>query len=551
MVRVVVHQKTYILEDHTTLRELAEKVQEPGEPRILLAYTDGKLRELFHPIEKDCYVRFVTLKEQAGYMTYKRTAMFMFLKACEDVLGQGAADDISIKYSIGNSTFCEFLVKDIRANMQLALKIQERMEQLRDQNLPIRKHSIDTSQARKYFESVGLREKQRLFRFRRGSKTNMYELDGFENYFYGYMAPATSYVENFLISPYQDGLVLQTPKRHQTEKIAKFYPQPKLFRVMQRSRDWSETMGVDTVGALNEVITAGNTSHLILLQEGLQEKLLSDIADNIVQEDKKIVLIAGPSSSGKTTFSHRLSIQLEIAGKRPHPISLDDYFFDREKSPKDAFGNYNFETIASLDVDLFSDHMNRLLRGETISMPSYNFLTGKREYRGHKLWLEEHDILVIEGIHGLNSRLSDHLPDESKYKIYVSALSQINLDEHNRIPSSDGRLLRRIVRDAMTRGNDARETISRWDSVRRGEEENIFPYQEEADIMFNSSQIYELAVLKQYAEPLLFAVPEDCPEYQEAKRLLKFLDYFLNIKSEDIPASSLLREFIGGSCFET
>lgn len=551
MVRAVVHQKTYMLEEGTTLGELAKKIQKPGEPVILLAYANGKLKELFKPVQEDSYIRFVTLEEQAGYMTYKRTAMFMFLKACEDVLGAGAVDDIAINYSIGNSTFCEFLVKDIQVNTQLALKIQEQMEWLRNQDLPITKYSVDTAKARKYFESVGLREKQRLFRFRRGSKTNMYCLDGYENYFYGYMAPSTGYIENFLVSPYQDGLVLQTPKRHQTEKIAKFYPQPKLFRVMQRSREWSKTLGVDTVGALNEVITEGNISHLILLQEGLQEKVLSDIADEIVRENKKIVLIAGPSSSGKTTFSHRLSIQLEIAGKKPHPISLDDYFFDREMSPKDEMGNYNFETIASLDTELFSHHMNQLLHGEKISMPSYNFVTGKREYRGHELELAQHDVLVIEGIHGLNTMLSKNLPDESKYKIYVSALSQINLDEHNRIPSSDGRLLRRIVRDAMARGNDARQTIARWDSVRQGEEENIFPYQEEADIMFNSAQIYELAVLKQYAEPLLFAVPEDCPEYQEAKRLLKFLDYFLNIKSEDIPKTSLLREFIGGSCFET
>lgn len=551
MVKAVVHQKTYMVEKGTTLGELAEKIQKPGEPEILLAYTDGKLKELFKTIEEDCYIRFVTLKEQAGYMTYKRTAMFMFLKACEDVIGTGAVDDIAIKYSIGNSSFCELLVKDIQVTTQLALKIQERMEWLRDQDLPITKHAVDTSKVRKYFESIGLKEKERLFRFRRGSKTNLYCLDGYEDYFYGYMAPSTGYIRNFLVSPYQDGLVLQTPKRHQTEKIAKFYPQPKLFRVMQRSREWSRTLGVDTVGALNEVITAGGIRHLILLQEGLQEKLLSDIADKIVQENKKIVLIAGPSSSGKTTFSHRLSIQLEIAGKRPHPISLDDYFFDREMSPKDETGNYNFETIASLDTELFTKHMNQLLQGEKISMPSYNFLTGKREYRGHELQLEHHDVLVIEGIHGLNNQLSENLPKESKYKIYVSALSQINLDEHNRIPSSDGRLLRRIVRDSMTRGNDARATIGRWDSVRRGEEENIFPYQEEADIMFNSAQIYELAVLKQYAEPLLFAVLEDCPEYQEAKRLLKFLDYFLNIKSEDIPQTSLLREFIGGSCFET
>ena len=551
MIHVTVNQTVYQVEQGTTLAQLAKVVQKPEESEILLAYADGKLKELFYPLVKDSYVRFVTLEEQTGYMTYKRTAMFMFLKACEDVLGKGAADDIAINYSIGNSTFCEFLMDGVTVDKELADKIQRRMQELYKADLSIEKKSVDTSQARKYFAQAGLREKQRLFRFRRESRTNIYSLDGYDNYFYGYMAPSTGYIGTFLVSSYQDGMVLQTPKRHQTEEIARFYPQPKLFRVMQRSREWCKTLGVDTVGALNEVITEGKTSHLILLQEGLQEKLLSDIADKIVQQKKRIVLIAGPSSSGKTTFSHRLSIQLEIAGKHPHPIALDDYFYDREKSPKDEKGNYNFETIASLDVELFSEHINRLLNGEKISMPTYNFITGKREYRGNQLQIGSDDILVIEGIHGLNGILSANIPEENKYKIYVSALSQINLDEHNRIPSSDGRLLRRIVRDAMRRGNDARDTIARWDSVRKGEEDNIFPYQEEADIMFNSAQIYELAVLKQYAEPLLFAVPQDCPEYQEAKRLLNFLDYFMNIKSEDIPKSSLLREFIGGSCFET
>lgn len=551
MVKVTVNQKIYEVFEGTTLEQLARQIEVPGEPMILLAYMDGKLKELFSVIEENSYVRFVTLKEQTGYMAYKRTATMMFLKACEEVLGEGASREIAINYSIGNSIFCEFIRKDREINEEFAREIQSRMEELHKREIPIAKKSLDTYEAERYFGAIGLKEKQKLMQFRRESKTNIYELDGYENYFYGYMAPSTAYIPKFFISVYEHGLVLQIPKRNQTEEIVRFAPQPKLFRAMQRSRDWSRTMGVDTVGALNETITSGNINHLILLQEGLQEKVLSDIADKIVSEKKRVILIAGPSSSGKTTFSHRLSIQLEIAGLRPHPISLDDYFLDREKSPKDQFGNYNFETIASLDVELLSKHLNQLLSGERISLPTYNFLTGRREYRGKELQIGEKDVLVLEGIHGLNGALTSEIPQKLKYKIYVSALSQINLDEHNRIPSSDGRLLRRIVRDAMTRGNDACATISRWDSVRRGEEDNIFPYQEEADIMFNSAQIYELAVLKQYAEPLLFAVPRDCPEYQEAKRLLKFLEYFLNIKSEDIPNTSLLREFIGGSCFET
>lgn len=549
MIKVTVNQSIYEVKEGTTLSDLAKQVQLPQEPIILLAYMDGKLRELFTPMTKDCHVRFVTLKEQAGYMAYKRTATLMFLKACEDLLGTGATTKIALDYSIGNSIFCDFL-EDRVIDEAFARSIQKRMEELAKANLPITKRSLDTDQAAKYFDRIGFKGKKELFQFRRESKMNIYSLDGYDNYFYGYMAPSTGYISAFLVSAYQHGVVLQIPKRKQTEEIVPFTPQPKLFHVMQRSREWTKTMGVDTVGALNDEITHGNINHLILLQEGLQEKLLADIADEIVSKNKRIILIAGPSSSGKTTFSHRLSIQLQIAGLTPHPVSMDDYFLDRELSPRDENGNYNFETIASLDVDLLTKHINQLLDGEEIDVPSYNFITGKREYHGHKLKIGEKDVLVMEGIHGLNGALTNEIPEDAKYRIYVSALNQINLDEHNRIPSSDGRLLRRIVRDAMTRGNDARETISRWDSVRKGEEDNIFPYQEEADVMFNSAQIYEIAVLKQYAEPLLFAVPRDCPEYQEAKRLLKFLEYFLNIPSEAIPKTSLLREFIGGSCFE-
>lgn len=550
MIKVTAGQSIYEVEEGTTLEQLAKQLQKKEEPVILLAYMDGKLTELFTEIKKDCHVRFVTLKEQAGYMAYKRTATFIFLKACEDLLGKGESTKIAIDYSIGNSIFCDFSSMERVVDDKFADSIQKRMEQLYESDLLITKRSLDTDQASRYFDSVGLKGKRELFKFRRESKTNIYSMDGYDNYFYGYTAPSTGYIPTFLVSAYQHGVVLQIPKRKQTEEIVPFTPQPKLFHVMQRSREWTKTMGVDTVGALNDEITYGNINHLILLQEGLQEKLLADISDEIVSKNKRIILIAGPSSSGKTTFSHRLSIQLEIAGLTPHPVSMDDYFLDRELSPRDENGNYNFETIASLDVNLLTKHINQLLNGEEVDVPSYNFVTGKREYHGHKLKIGQKDVLVMEGIHGLNGTLTNEIPEDAKYRIYVSALNQINLDEHNRIPSSDGRLLRRIVRDAMTRGNDARETISRWDSVRKGEEDNIFPYQEEADVMFNSAQVYEIAVLKQYAEPLLFAVPKDCPEYQEAKRLLKFLEYFLNIPSEAIPKTSLLREFIGGSCFD-
>jgi uridine kinase len=308
-------------------------------------------------------------------------------------------------------------------------------------------------------------------------------------------------------------------------------------------------MDLENVGSLNDKISRGEMSHLILVQEALQEKKIAEIASQIAaKKGSKLVMIAGPSSSGKTTFSHRLSVQLEALGLRPHPIEVDNYFVNRENSPRDEAGNYNYEALECIDVAQFNRDMNELLRGNEVELPSYNFKKGVREYKGNVLRLGKEDILVIEGIHCLNEKLSYDLPKDSKFKIYISALTQLNIDEHNRIPTTDGRLLRRMIRDARTRGASARDTISRWPSVRRGEEENIFPYQEEADAMFNSALAYELAVLKQYAEPLLFGIPKDSEEYMEAKRLLKFLDYFIGVSSEDIPKNSIIREFIGGSC---
>ena len=310
-------------------------------------------------------------------------------------------------------------------------------------------------------------------------------------------------------------------------------------------------MQADTVGALNEQIVSKGASQLLLVAEALQESKISQIARTIAEnKDKKFIMIAGPSSSGKTTFSHRLSIQLAAHGLRPHPIAVDNYFVNREDTPLDSEGNYNFECLEAIDVKQFNEDMTRLLQGEEVELPYFNFKTGQREYRGNFMKLGKEDVLVIEGIHCLNDKLSSSLPTESKFKIYISALTQLSIDEHNRIPTTDGRLIRRIVRDARTRGTSAKQTIAMWNSVRRGEEENIFPYQESADVMFNSALIYELAVLKLYAEPLLFSIGKDEPEYNEAKRLLKFLDYFLGVPSESIPSNSILREFVGGGCFD-
>ena len=406
MLNVTVEGTKISVKEGTALEELAKRFQRPGAPVILLAYTGEKLRELHHTIDEDCDIRFVTNEEQTGYMTYKRTVNFVFLKACEEVLGEGCTNRITMNYSIGNSTFCEFSLDDLKVDDDLARKIQNKMRELVRQDLKIKKISYNTFEARKRFAQQGMKEKVRLFRFRRVSRTNVYSLDGYENYFYGYMAPSTGYIQDFYVDAYQGGIVLQIPRRDHLHSVSRFTPQPKLFHVMQRSRSWSKLMRVDTVGALNEEITNGDINNLILVQEALQEKLLADIASKIVDDGKKVVLIAGPSSSGKTTFSHRLAIQLQIDGLTPHPISLDDYFLDRELSPRDEEGNYNFETIASLDLELFNEDINCLLAGKQVQLPTYNFVSGKREYKGNYKKIGPDDVLVIEGIHGLNGMLS-------------------------------------------------------------------------------------------------------------------------------------------------
>ena len=332
--------------------------------------------------------------------------------------------------------------------------------------------------------------------------------------------------------------------------MSEFVPQEKLFTVLKTSDDWGTMLGVNHVGDLNDEITSGGINELMLVQEALQEKQIAHIADMIQEGDKKIVLIAGPSSSGKTTFSHRLSVQLRAHGLRPYPLALDNYFVDREFTPRDEDGNFDFECLEAMDLALFRSDMAKLLAGEEINLPTFNFQLGKKEYKGKKLKLNDGDVLVAEGIHALNPQMTVGLPDDSKFKIYISALTQLNVDEHNRIPTTDGRLIRRIVRDARTRGHNAQATIAMWPSVRRGEEKYIFPFQEEADVMFNSALIYELSVIKQYAEPLLFAVPKDSFEYYEAKRLLKFLDYFLGVEVTNIAKNSIIREFVGGGCFD-
>ena len=547
MALVKIHGITKEYPEGTTWMEVAREHQKAYEYDILLVRVNGKLQEL-HKQVKDCELYFVTAKDKPGMSAYQRSASLMMLKAFYSVAGAGNVEKLMIDFSIGRGFFVEARGNFV-LNQEFLDAVKAKMREYVERKIPIMKRSVSTDDAIELFEKLGMYDKARLFRYRMVSRVNIYSIDGFEDYYYGYMVQNTGYIKHFDLIPYHYGFVMVMPDRKTPDVLHRFTPSDKLFATLSESTEWGRRMDLETVGALNDRIAKGDMSHLILIQEALQEKKIAEIAAQIAaRKNARFVMIAGPSSSGKTTFSHRLSVQLEAIGLKPHPIAVDNYFVNRVDSPRDEHGNYNYEILECLDVELFNRDMTGLLEGKQVELPYYNFKKGVREYKGNFLQLGEGDILVIEGIHCLNDRLSYTLPADSKFKIYISALTQLNIDEHNRIPTTDGRLLRRMVRDARTRGSSARETIRMWPSVRRGEEENIFPFQEEADAMFNSALVYELAVLKQYAQPLLFAIPKDSEEWLEAKRLLKFLDYFIGVSSEDIPKNSILREFIGGSC---
>ena len=473
----------------------------------------------------------------------------MLVKAIHDVCNHDTGCKVRIDFSVSKGYYCT--VSNVSVDQNFLDAVKGRMHKMVAEALPIKKRSIHTDEAILRFGRHGMHDKEKLFGYRRVSRVNVYSINEFEDYYYGYMVPNTSYLAYFDLFLYDEGFVIQMPEPEVTTVVPPFKPHHKLFQVLNESTKWGDMLGIETVADLNEEITKRDIQETILVQEALQEKKIAEIAQMIVDRPNvKFVLIAGPSSSGKTTFSHRLSIQLRANGLVPHPIAVDNYFVNREDTPKDADGKFNYECLEAIDVKQFNQDLTDLLSGKEVELPVFNFKTGKREYTGMTKKLGEHDVLVIEGIHCLNDALTYQLPKENKFKIYISALTQLNFDEHNRIPTTDGRLIRRMVRDARTRGTSAKQTIAMWPSVRRGEEENIFTYQEEADVMFNSALIYELAVLKQYAEPVLFGIEKDCEEYIEAKRLLKFLDYFVGIGSENIPTNSLLREFVGGGCFQ-
>jgi uridine kinase len=548
-VLVTINGETKTYPEGITYAEIVEEYQGTTPNPIILVVANGRLRELHKRVHKDCTLSFVTTGDTIGHKTYKRSACFILLKAVYDVAGRENLEKVVLHFSIGAGLY--FTIKgNVKTDADFVAKVKARMQEIVDAKIPIMKRSVGTDDAIEIFHRHGMYDKEKLFRYRRVSRVNIYSIEKFEDYYYGFMAHHTGYIQYFDVLPYMDGLVLVLPNQSEPSKVPQFVPSPKFFQVQMDAESWGEMQQMATVGELNDRIANEGIERVILIQEAMHEAKISMIAKQIAQESgKKFIMIAGPSSSGKTTFSHRLSIQLAAHGLKPHPIAMDNYFKNREDTPVDEFGEKNFECLEAIDVEQFNKDMTGLLNGERVEIPEFNFKTGHREYKGHYLQLGPEDVLVLEGIHGLNDKLSYSLPAESKFKIYISALTQLNVDEHNRIPTTDGRLIRRIVRDARTRGTSARETIARWPSVRRGEEENIFPYQEEADVVFNSALIYELACLKVYAEPLLFGINKGAPEYQEAKRLLKFFDYFVPVASQAVPHNSILREFIGGSCF--
>ena len=539
----------YEVANEVTLRELAERFKADYSDPIILASVNGKLKELFHRVPNDAEIDFVTIRDKIGHKTYQRSCSMLFFAAVEKVVGKEKMRRTVLHFSIDDG-FYYTIEGDVKVNAALVSAIEKKMREMVDADLPITKRSVGTDQARSIFKKQGFDDKVKLFGTRLASRVNVYSLDGYQDYYYGYMTISTGYLKNFKLYAYRDGIVLQMPNVVEPDIVHKFIPERQFFKTQIEGEAWAERQGIANIGDLNEKIIQGNMRDVILFSEALQEERIARLAAKIkAKKDVKFVMIAGPSSSGKTTFSQRLCIQLTAQGLRPHYIGVDNYFIDRALIPLDEEGNKRYEDLEAVDVELFNRHMTELLAGGTISLPRFDFITGLQVDSGEKLSLPEGDILVIEGIHCLNDDLSPRIPASSKFKVYISALTQINIDDHNRIPSSEGRLIRRIVRDHRTRGYSAADTLSMWSKVREGEEKNIFPHQEKADVFFNSALPYEAAVLKLYAQPLLFQVPRDHPEYREALHLLKFLDYFITSPLDDVPKNSILREFCGGGCF--
>ena len=535
----------------TTLLEVERQLRLDGPHPFLAAYVNNRIKELNYRIYKPVTVRFIDITSFEGIRVYQRTISFILQKAVRELFPDRT---LYIRHSLGASGFyCEISgFGPIPAEHLDAIKA--RMRGIIDRNLPIQGVKMLTDTARKIYEGFGMTDKIALLDSRPRLYSKIYTIDSLPGYFYGALTPSTGYTPQFDLPSYYNGFFIALPLRTDPTRLHQSVHQEKMFDVFHQYQSWVEIMGVPTVGQLNSKVLAGDASELIKIAEAFHENKLAQVAGCVAEANRergvRLVLISGPSSSGKTTFAKRLGVQLRVLGLNPVLISLDDYFVDREKTPRDENGEYDYEALEAIDLEQFNDHLKRLERGESVDIPRYDFISGTRQWHDNPLQLDERSVLIVEGIHGLNPALTPGVPESRKFKIYVSCFTSVALDNVSRIATSDNRLLRRLTRDYRTRGNDALSTLARWESVRRGEEKHIFPYQENADVMFNSSLFYEISVLRRFAEPILREVPDTVPEYGEAKRMLKFLDNFIPISPEEIPPTSLLREFIGGSSFK-
>ncbi|MGG7178022.1 nucleoside kinase [Clostridium paraputrificum] len=528
----------------TTFKEVIDKYYE--DTSIVLCELEGNYYELGKEIPCSGKLNVIYANTEIGWKVYSRTLQFIFIKSALELFPNSK---IIIEHSISKGLFSE-IHKDEPVTVEEINEIKDKMIDLINRDCKINKVEVTRKKAIEIFEDYEMSDKVKLLKQSNFETVKLYELEGRYDYFYGQMAYSTGVIKAFDLIPYNHGLVLRNPTEEDVTVLPEFNEQKRLASIFYETEKWLNILGVGEVGDLNQKVLNNELRDLILVSEALHEKKIAYIADNIVnREEVKVVLIAGPSSSGKTTFANRLGIQLRVNGVIPIPISLDDYFINRDETPKDENGEYDFESINAIDLKQFNSDLKGLLNGEEVEIPSYNFKTGKREWIGHKLKLPSNGVIVIEGIHGLNPLLTGEILDKNKFKIYISALTQLNLDNHNRIATTDVRKVRRIVRDFLSRDYGAEDTLLMWPSIRRGEKKNIFIFQEEADVMFNSTLVYELCVLKTYAIKELEKIKPGSPVYNEAVRLRAFLNFFEEIKFEDVPGNSLLREFIGGSCF--
>ncbi len=535
--------------ENETLYQLLMRVHEDDFFKYLGAKVNNKLKGLCsRDYKENDKIEFIDITHPDGHRIYVRTLSLIYIKACKEVYNN---IDVSINHSLNKGLYTELQYKQPVTKKHLNA-IKHKMQEIIDAKKIITTNFLSIDKAREIFSAQDMMDKVEMLKYWDKDSIRVYELDGYYDTFYGYLAPNTGFVNKFDLKLFYPGIILNYPTRESNFELPEYIEQKKISRVFKEAEDWGEIMDVAYVGALNNKIAGNSIGDMIRINEALHEKKTAYIADEITGDKNiKIVLIAGPSSSGKTTFAQRLSIQLRVNGKKTYAISMDDYFIDRHLTPRDENGDLDFETINALDLDLFNEQLIDLMEGKEVSIPVYNFKEGKREYTREPVKLTDDHIIIIEGIHGLNDELTENIPQANKFKIYISALTQLNIDRHNRIATSDLRLLRRIVRDYTHRGNNALKTIELWDSVVRGAEKYIFPYQENADAIFNSALVYELCVLRKYAEPIIMEIGEDSSFYSERQRLLKFLSYFLPVEDDSaIPNNSILREFIGGSCFE-